>query len=97
MKIVANRCFGGFGLSPLTLRRLAELQGKTAYFFTREVGHGLDSTYNPVTLEQAQAEVTFFAFDIPNPNEVLAESNQWHKMTLEQRKKTQRRLEVASY
>ena len=86
MKIVANRCFGGFGLSPLALKRLAELQGRTAYFFTQEIKHGLDSAYNPATLEQAQAAFMFFAFDIPNPNEVLPKSERWNEMTLEQRK-----------
>ena len=28
MKVVINACFGGFGLSPLAVKRLAELNGR---------------------------------------------------------------------
>ena len=33
MKIVVNRCFGGFGLSMKAIRRLAELKGHPVYFY----------------------------------------------------------------
>jgi hypothetical protein len=33
MKIVINKCYGGFGLSPLAFKRLAKLQGKQVYFY----------------------------------------------------------------
>ena len=34
MKIVINKCYGGFGLSPMAVKRLAELDGKECYFFS---------------------------------------------------------------
>lgn len=33
MKIVINKCYGGFELSPLAFKKLAELQGKQVYFY----------------------------------------------------------------
>lgn len=35
MKIVINKCYGGFGVSPLGLKMYAELKGKKAYFYTQ--------------------------------------------------------------
>ena len=32
-KIVINKCFGGFGLSPLAIQKYAELKGSKAYFY----------------------------------------------------------------
>jgi hypothetical protein len=37
-RIVVNKCFGGFGLSPKAIARLAELRGQKAYFFTGGFG-----------------------------------------------------------
>lgn len=34
MKIVINKCFGGFGLSPKAILRVAEIQGRECYFFS---------------------------------------------------------------
>jgi len=72
MKIVINRCYGGYSLSPAAVRRLAELNGKECYFF------GLDyktDTYSPLTEEEATARSMFWtAFSIPNPNEVIGKS-----------------------
>jgi len=33
MKIVINKCYGGFGLSPLAIKELAKLNKKKCYFF----------------------------------------------------------------
>lgn len=33
MKIVINRCFGGFGLSPLAIRKYLSKKGKECYFY----------------------------------------------------------------
>ena len=33
MKIVVNRCFGGFGLSPLAIKEYLKLKGKKAFFY----------------------------------------------------------------
>lgn len=33
MKVVLNRCFGGFGLSPLAIKKYAEYSGQEVYFY----------------------------------------------------------------
>lgn len=33
MKVVINKCYGGFGLSPKAEKRLGELMGKEIYFY----------------------------------------------------------------
>lgn len=84
MKLVINRCFGGFSLSARAVKRLAELKGRPAYFFKQNISAGLRSPYIPIPVEQADGEFIFFAFDVPNPNEVLS-SGDWRQMTQEQR------------
>jgi len=89
MKIVINKCFGGFSLSPLAVKRLAELQGRPCYFFRNANVNGkLDlHGYESVTLEEASDSFMFFAFDVPNPNDVLAYPENWHELPLEERKR----------
>ena len=65
MKIVINRCYGGFELSALATKRLAELQGRECYFFKQELP-GL--TYIPISLEEADKCCLFYAWDIPDPD-----------------------------
>ena len=33
MKIVVNKCFGGFGLSPIAIKEYLKLKGKEAFFY----------------------------------------------------------------
>lgn len=74
MKIAVNKCFGGFGLSPLAIKRLAELQGKQAYFF--------EMRGKAITLEQAEKEFFWTAFS--SPDKPLRADN-WNEMTDEQK------------
>jgi len=46
VKVVINRSHGGFGLSPLGVHRLMQLQGKECHFFA---GHCADDTHKPKT------------------------------------------------
>jgi hypothetical protein len=88
MKVVINKCFGGFGLSARAVKRLAELNGRECYFFThqRDGGGNLNlHSYRPVSLDEADSDFLFFAFDIPNPNEVLRGDKDWHAMSIEDR------------
>ena len=84
MKVVINDCFGGFSLSPLAIKRMAELQKRDCYFFTHD---WKSEQYIPVKLEDInQHSLLVFAFDIPNPNEVL-KHKKWSTMTDKQRSK----------
>ena len=61
-KVVINSCFGGFSFSATAVARIAELQGKKAYFF--EMGYGGE----PRKLTIGEANETFAtAFYTPEP------------------------------
>jgi hypothetical protein len=92
MKVVINTCFGGFSLSAKAVKRMAELQGRECYFFTK----GLNAPYEPVSTEEADQAFMFFAFDIPNPNDVIPEDALWHEMTMEERQASNQRHEAHS-
>ncbi len=67
-KIVINRCFGGFSLSPKGIKRYAELTGKECYFFKVEIGQ---DKYIPLSEEEANKEIMVFFFTVPNPKDYL--------------------------
>lgn len=67
MKIVKNNCFGGFGLSPKAFKRYAELKGKTAYFFGINFTNNIK--YRPLTTEEAEGEIMFSVYSVPNPQD----------------------------
>jgi hypothetical protein len=82
MKIVLNKCYGGFGLSPKAIKRLADLQGRGCYFFLDKYK---PERHAPATMEQAENEGMFFsAFSIPNPDEFLHRDREWHELTTEE-------------
>ena len=80
MKIVINKCFGGFSLSKAAVKRLAELNGKTAYFF-RQIG--IAGPYIPAT--EADEGRFFTAFDVPNPNDFFDTEVMWNNHYLTNR------------
>lgn len=66
MKVVINKCFGGFGLSKRALLRLCELQGRKCFFF--KSGYP-NNTYIPISVDDKS---TYYeAFDIENFPEVF--------------------------
>ena len=52
MKLVVNRCFGGFGLSPLAQLEYLKLKGKECFFY---IG-GLREPYKKIPIEAAKNE-----------------------------------------
>lgn len=79
MKVVINRCYGGFGLSPLALKRIAERRGHEIYFFKNEYP---ERKYIPLTLKEAEKHWLVFAFKIPDPNSLSREelNNRWKEL-----------------
>lgn len=70
MKVVINKKYGGFSLSPRAIQRLAELQGRECYFFTygKSPSGGMDfELLAPCTLKEAAKAFRFTAYDTPNP------------------------------
>lgn len=87
MDLVINTCYGGFGLSPKAVKRLADLQGRLCYFFKQDLSNGRFGNWVPISEEEAATTFMWHAFDVPNPSEVLGHESpeQWHSMTLEER------------
>lgn len=83
MKVVINKCYGGFSLSPLAVKRMAELQGKPCYFFVNE---GLYKR----TPSELPPENTFLwsAYTVPNPDEVATSQLNWASMTQDEKKRS---------
>lgn len=83
MKVVINRCYGGFSLSAKAVAELAKLQGKQAYFFTTEVLGGGRWKHNPVTVDEADGPKAymFSAFDSPDVD--LSDNDEYRKHEIE--------------
>lgn len=88
MKVVINKCYGGFGLSARAVRRICELKGRPCFFFRRKPGASLDEPMIPATAEDVDdADDLFYsAYDIPNPHDVLPDQRNWHEMTTDERR-----------
>lgn len=84
-KIVINKCYGGFGLSARGTARLAELQGRACYFY-RTVNHDFNR-YERITVEQAEKQFIFFAYDVPDATSTLLgqHNEDWHRLPLDER------------
>lgn len=80
MKVVINKCWGGFSLSNKAVKRMAELQGKECYFFEHDLKK---NKYTPI--KEKSSSMWSTAFSIPNPNDFFSQK-EWSKMTSEERK-----------
>ena len=78
MKLVINRCFGGYSLSPKAIARLAELRGQKAYFF---VG-GFGNKPQQVPMEDVPS-MFWSAYNTPAPTPDA--SDKWHSMSMADR------------
>lgn len=87
MKIVINTCYGGFGLSDQALKRVAELLGKKAYFFTSNMGRSLDDATRYEEVEEGKGGIFSTIFTVKNPSEVLKypEGKGWFDMSHEEK------------
>lgn len=95
MKIVINKCFGGFGLSPKAIKRLAELNGKECYFFKSEYKLGQDK-YIPQDIEECKS-LFWSAFSVSNPNEVLGESKRGEDGSYKEFNKRYSKIQIPDY
>lgn len=70
MKVIINTCFGCFSLSPKAVKRMAEINGRECYFFRNDFK---TDTFTPISEKEATG-ILWFAFDIPNPGEVIGKT-----------------------
>jgi hypothetical protein len=74
MKLVINKCYGGFSLSAKASKRLAELQGRQCFFYS---GH-----LDPQRVPDEEADGLFIsAFDVPE----YPKHEDWDKHCLDPR------------
>jgi hypothetical protein len=71
MKIVINNDFGGFSLSPLAVKCMAEMNGKECYFFDTKLSGELDVRYTPISIEDADRCMMWVAFSVKDPVDFL--------------------------
>lgn len=83
MKIVINKCFGGFSLSPIAIALYAKRKGKTAYFFKDDFYDGIKH----VRVDMPEQKDLFWsAYSVPNPDEYTKNDKQWYEMTDSEKK-----------
>lgn len=82
-EVLINSCYGGYSLSAKAMARLAELNGKTAYFF--RISLSAQNKYEPISQAEAQEDCFFSAFSIPNPAEFLVGKKPWLEMDAKER------------
>lgn len=70
MKIVINKCYGGFGLSNEAIKRLAELNGKKCYFFTTVLEKG-ENYGKYKSIDITDNCIFSSAFSVSNPDQIL--------------------------
>ena len=83
MKVVVNKCYGGYSLSPLAVKRLAELNGKPCYFYEG----GLYEPYKLVDVEKCRS-LFWSASTSSNPEELnnyRKFGDSWHSMSSEEK------------
>ena len=71
MKIVVNKCFGGFSLSALAVKRMAELSNKPCYLFKTEYKDG-KLIHIPTDLKDCENTLFFSAYTVENPDEYIS-------------------------
>lgn len=85
MKVVINKCFGGFSISPKAIQLIAKWQNRECYFF--KTGGDIYE-HIPVGIDDVGDNLFIHAYDILNPDEVLPNQRNWHTMSTEDRLKS---------
>lgn len=78
MKIAINKCYGGFSLSPAAVKEMARLKGRECYFYSHDLK---TRKMTPISLEEAEKGYMFFAYDVPNIDEVAPALENWGKQS----------------
>lgn len=81
MKVVINRCYGGFGLSAAAYQAYCERKKRPCYFFARNYRDGEFVFNGPVPAAKVDTPKTymFFAVDDPACTEALLSDNKWYR------------------
>jgi hypothetical protein len=87
-EILVNKCYGGYGLSPLAVKKVTERKGKECFFFKISFLGGGSSSYEPINIDECEGSILWVAFSANNPNELLGHcNNNWFSISEEERAK----------
>ena len=95
MKVVINNCFGGFSLSPLAVKRLAELNGKECYFY-KDNYNGPKQRIDINDIPEKSFSWTAFTIGDASELEKYLGDDDWGRLTYEERKVRSTRYELVS-
>jgi hypothetical protein len=73
LKIVINKCYGGFGLSPRALKRYYELKGRECHFFKQDPLYS--GPYTEISMKEAADDIGITAYDVKDPNALKDEKD----------------------
>lgn len=87
-KIVLNRCYGGFGLSPVAQKRYLELSGKGCYFYKQTKYDHLGEGDEYVRISIKDAESGMFVYTLTKDlgktiNKLPDDDTYWYDGNLE--------------
>lgn len=87
MKVVINKCYGGFGLSPRAVVRIAEIQGRPCFLSQHKLIDGKFVDI-PSTLEELEGGEYFIfnAHDVPFEEVQDHQIADWASASMEERK-----------
>jgi len=85
MKIVVNKCYGGYSLSHKAIARYYELKGLKVYHFKDDYskGHGIDNK-KYILVKEGDESLFTISFSVPNPND-FDSKELWSKYYLDSR------------
>lgn len=70
MKLVVNRCFGGYGLSPEAIELYYKKKlGKKVYHFKEDLSNGDYKNRKYIPYENGDSSLFCTSFFVPNPND----------------------------
>lgn len=87
MKVAINSDFGGFGLSPKAIKRLADLQGRECHFVIPNWTFLCDLPDTPCTLEEAEEAYHFTARDVPDLGALIPMDIHWAELPAGERER----------
>jgi len=64
MKVLKNTCYGGYSLSPLATKKIAERKGVDCYFFSLS----FPEENKKLSLEEANETLIWTAYSVENPD-----------------------------
>jgi hypothetical protein len=84
MKIAINKCYGGFGLSPIAVQEYLRLRGKDCFYYQADYGQKI---WKKVSIEEADSYDTSVTKDlgdvVTDENHLYSDEHRFYYMDIE--------------